>query len=294
MSEGPPSIVACVVTYQPGEDLADNLRALRKQAARVFVVDNGSGNAAAVEAHARALGCDFIGLPRNLGVAAALNQGLMQARALGATWLATFDQDSQLPEGALHGLLAAWAGHPERDRIGVLSLTHADRATGQHYHHAWDILEESGSWRRLRSAITSGSLVRLDAVAQVGAFDERLFIDSVDHDFCLRARRHGWLVMEDRTRVLTHSIGAATVHRWLGRSLVVRNHSADRRYYMARNQLEVARQNFLADPVWSLKACLQLVNTALGVALFETQARSKLAAMAQGALHFALRRFGRR
>lgn len=285
-------VVACVVTHEPGPCLAENLRALRGQVDEVLVVDNASKNAPAIGALVERLDCQFIGLSRNMGIGAALNRGVGLVKEKRADWLATFDQDSLLPEGAIPALLRSWQAHPQAHRIGLLCLTHQDRATGTHYHHPWDILAETSTWRELRSAITSGSLIRRGVLDEVGGFDESLFIDSVDHDFCLRARSQKWLIMEQKEQVLAHSIGAATQHRIFGRTYVCTNHLPVRRYYMARNQLEVARRAATSDPVWAIKAVLQLMSAAAAILLFESQRARKLTAMAQGVSHFLLRRFG--
>lgn len=287
-----PTVVACVVTFNPGDDLAGNLRALKAQIPFVVVVDNASDDAGAVAECVRQCGCLFIGNPRNLGVAAALNQGIEAARAQGASWLATFDQDSAVPEGAVDGLFRFLASYEDSECVGMLSMTHLDRGTRQHYHHALDILEEAPQFRRLRTAITSGSLLRLGAVDEVGGFDEGLFIDSVDHELCLRLRAHDWTVLEVRAHVLAHSIGAATRHRVLGRGYVATHHTPSRRYYMTRNQLEVARRYLLKDPVWALKAVAQLVSMALAIVIFEKDAVAKLRAMCKGVRDFVARRFG--
>ncbi len=209
------NVLAVVVTYNPDPDLVEHLTAIKLQIATVVVIDNGSANASDVEHQARAAGCRFIGNAANLGVAAALSQGARLALAEGFEWLATFDQDSLIEGGAIDGLLAVYACHPRRDRVAIVAMSHRDRATGRDYHHPEDIIETAPLWRSLRATITSGSLIRTEVFAQIGVFDDTLFIDSVDHDFCQRCRRHGWLVIEGREQLMEHSIGAVTEHDFL-------------------------------------------------------------------------------
>lgn len=295
MSPNAPSrVVGCVVTYHPGPELARHLATLRPQVEALVVVDNGSAHPHEVAAAARANDCLFIGNEHNLGIAAALNQAVRQAQALGARWLAMFDQDSSAPADLVPRLLQFGLAHPQADRIGVLSASHRDRATQAHYHHPWDILREGPADRLLRSAITSGSMVRMTLFDEVGLFDEALFIDSVDHDFCLRARRRGWAIVESRELVLDHSIGAITVERLFGLRVVCTHHNAQRRYYMTRNLLEVCRRYLRFDPRWSFKGLLVLAGGTLAVLLYEGDKAAKLAAIAQGAAHFVRRRFGPR
>lgn len=286
-------VLATLITYNPDQRLPDHLAALRTQC-EVLVIDNGSSNVDWVKELSTQAGCTLLRNEANIGVAAALSQAARYAQEGGFDWLATFDQDSFCPPAAIAELLQLEQTHPQRDRIGVLTMTHRDRATGGHYHHSVDILVDTPDWRVLRTAITSGSLVRVSLFGQIGLFDDALFIDMVDHEFCLRARKNGWLVIEGKQQVLEHSIGAATEHRLLGRRVVCTNHSALRRYYMTRNQLEVAARNVLYDPVWSFKIFLQFASGIVATLRYESDKRAKLGAMATGAWHFARRRFGPR
>lgn len=286
-------VLATVITYNPDDSLPRLLAALAQQS-DVMVIDNGSSSVGWIGEVAAMTGSRLVSNGANLGVACALSQAARIAIEQGYEWLATFDQDSMCPPGALAGLLDLCDRHPERDRIGVLAMSHRDRATGRDYHHPLDILVDGGEWRTLRSTITSGSLVRASLFPQIGFFDDALFIDAVDHEFCLRVRKHGWLVVESRQHVLEHSIGNATEHRLLGRRIVCTHHSPQRRYYMTRNQLEVCVRNVLADPVWAGKGILQFGVGSFAALLYETDKRAKLVAMLQGMWHFARRRFGPR
>lgn len=58
--------------------------------------------------------------------------------------------------------------------------THAQR----HFLHARRAL----LFRERKTLITSGMLIPLSLFGKIGMFREDYFIDSVDHEFCLRAR----------------------------------------------------------------------------------------------------------
>ncbi len=290
----PPQILAAVVTYNPDGDLKRNLSALRAQVDAVTVIDNGSANLRDVERAALETGCELVRNGANLGIAAALSQAARLAQARGYAWLATFDQDSLLMPDAIAALLNVLDGHPERDRIAVMAMTRRDRGTGRDYHFRWDILNQTPVWQSVRTTITSGSLVRVAAFDDVGLFDDALFIDSVDHEFCLRCRSHGWLVIEARARLMDHSIGASTEHSFLGYPITCMNQSPTRRYYITRNQLEVCRRYALKDFVWSLTGLYVLAGGSVLTVIYEPDRWAKFTAMLAGARDFALRRFGPR
>jgi len=286
------AVVACVVTFNPGPEFADNLRAVRAQVEFVLVVDNGSVEQDAIRCLTLDNGCLFVGNVLNMGIATALNQGARWAERIGACWLLTLDQDSRVGPGSVKSMGHFIQNEKFPGPVGIVAMTHRDRVTGTHYHHRLDILRELPSYRLLRAVITSGSMMRVSLFQIAGYFDESLFIDSVDHEYCLRIRQRGWLVVECRSQVLEHAIGAAVTYSVLGARLVATHHAPARRYYMTRNQLEMARRYWRSDPVWSLKAIVHLGVIVLSIALCERGVREKLSAMAKGVLHFMSRRFG--
>lgn len=285
-------ILAAVVTYNPGPELASHLRAVGAECDQVLVIDNGSTALHEVQEAVRVTGCTLLANHANLGIASALEHAARHARQHGFDWLITFDQDSACPPGGVDGLLALYEQHPQRDRIAVVCLAQRDRATGREYHHRLDILEETPAWRLLRTTITSGCMVRVALLPETGAFEERLFIDFVDHAFCLRLRRRGYLIVEDRRHVLDHAIGRTSSHRLFGMTLVTTNHPPVRVYYINRNRLEVCSRNLLFDPVWSLKGLAQVFSGLALIMLLEQDRPKKLRYLLRGMLDFARRRFG--
>ena len=56
--------------------------------------------------------------------------------------------------------------------------------------------------------ITSGSLLRIEAWDDCGRFDEALFIDYVDTDFCLKCLARGWQIAVSAGGRMTHQLGS--------------------------------------------------------------------------------------
>jgi len=287
------SVLAVVVTYQPDETLIQHLRALREQVGSVVVVDNGSTNVNAIKLAASLLGCRLIKNESNLGIASALNQGAAIAMAEGFAWLATFDQDSQVTPGMVSGLLALHSEHPMKDDVGVMVAFHRDRETGGNYDDPRDVITEYDEWMLLRTTITSGSLVSAAALRAVGPFDDALFIDYVDHDFYMRCRQRGFLIVGAKHHVLVHSVGRTTLHRLLGKRVICSNHSALRRYYITRNQLEIYRRFATFEPAWCARGTWRLLIGSGILLIFEIDRINKMRAMLKGTWHFITRRFGR-
>jgi rhamnosyltransferase len=288
------NVLAVVVTYHPGPDLSRNLKALREQVDTVVVIDNGSTDIELIRRTALDAACQLVSNKSNVGIAAALNQAVVRAQDGGFAWLATFDQDSLPKAGAIAELIELYEKHPQRERIALVAMSHKDTGTGRDYHLPGDIIEETQAWRSVRATITSGSLIPTRIFREVGIFDERLFIDSVDHEFCLHCRSNGFLIIEGREQVMDHSIGSAVSKRILGLDVAFTNHSSLRRYYMVRNQLEVYFRYIFVDPYWSLRGFFYLVVSNTLVLTHEDQKGKKFKAMAMGLRDFVFRRFGAR
>lgn len=270
------NVWAVIVTYHPDDGLVARVRRTADQVAGVVIVDNASAGAArdTVVATADEIGAELISNERNVGLARALNQGCARALAAGARWILTLDQDSRpLPE-LVTRLAAVHDDVPDRERLGMIGSGVAETA-GYAYCRDRD-------WSEQPVVITSGSLLSADAYRACGPFEEGLFIDYVDAEYCLRLRRHGFKVVISCRETMEHAIGNPSLHRLLVRSVTPTNHSPERRYYITRNRVTVWRRYWRAewgfvrwDVVESAKELVKLV-------LFEDERARKFVSVAEG------------
>ncbi len=259
------SCCGLVVTYQPDERVKENLRAVIRECGRVIVVDNGS-EATWRDSVRSWAGVELIANGRNLGLAAALNQGARRAVEWHCAWIIAFDQDSRPGPGFRQALFGTLAAHPESGRVAVVGSNVREMGAGGRNHrwlrpHPW----LPGAFARVRArghdlpsvtrVITSGSLLRVAAFNEVGPFDEDLFVDFVDTDFCLRCRRRGHLIAVSAAAGLEHAYGHREVRRWLGFAVHPTNHPALRHYYIARNRVPMMRRHAWREPHWFFFDC---------------------------------------
>lgn len=283
----PTAVCAVVVTYHPDLNLATRLARVASQVGGVVVVDNGSGEEACARLRALAQGAiEVLFNGANLGVARALNLGIARARARGFAWVLLLDQDSEVEADLVRELLAAYAGCALRERVAVVGARFIDTRTGRDDAPRRRTRAGGASgelWEEVESVITSGSLLPLTCHAMLGPFREELFIDHVDSDYCHRARSRGLLVIKTRRTLMRHAIGAATGHRLLGRTRWTSNHSADRRYYFARNDTLMLREHggYRAGG-WALKSLARRLRECKRIVLYEQGKTRKLAAVLGG------------
>ncbi|WP_243076979.1 glycosyltransferase family 2 protein [Microbacterium sp. SS28] len=264
-----------VLAYNPEPEILVNVKLLSQQVDRVYVVDNSSEQASNGVLAELALDPSVRLLPQgeNVGVAAGFNAGMRAALDHGYDDVWIFDQDSTVTEGMLARLRTARAQFG--DRAGVVGPALRSHATGVVY------ARESGRGAvQTDVIISSGSLFSRSMLEQIGLHDEPLFIDYVDHDICLRARKSGFRNLKVFDAILDHRFGDAEPVRLFGRAVYLANYSTLRHFYAARNRIVVVRRYgfgrwFWEDLWFTGKAWVKLV-------LLESERWSKIRAASRG------------
>ena len=254
-SAGEPRVVAVVVTYRPDlERVSHLLRLIAGLGASVVVVDNGS-SPQVLDALHEELGAHGTLWPlgANLGVAAAQNRGIERAREAGATHVLLLDDDSAPAPDMVRRLVAAIT-EPGREQVAAVGPVVRDRrAVGEplvftHQHagprRAPQMPTTDGAAVDVAFLIASGTLVDLRAFDAVGPLNEALFIDHVDLEWGVRARRDGWQLLVIVGAELDHNLGEQA-RRIPWRSREVHVQTPDRNYYMVRNTLWLVRGDLM-------------------------------------------------
>jgi rhamnosyltransferase len=277
---------AAIVTYFPNADFEQVLERIRCYFARVIVVDNSDHTTAdRLGTILRAVDPRIIFLPQheNTGVATALNTAIAAANHQGFYWVVTFDQDTELLVDIVPLYAEAFLRTTGGGRVAVI---------GCNYHRPVDTDKPDPEPTVLKSAdshqseavITSGMCISVSAHDAVGGFDDDLFIDLVDFDFCLRMRCRGFLVLQLSAKLLLHPVGTETVHRipWSGRIVTTTNHSPRRRYFLARNTMVLARRYWRTDRSWVWEKLRDLLRKTAYFLMFENRSLYKLIATCRG------------
>lgn len=167
----------------------------------------------------------------NLGIATALNIGVRKALENGYEWILTMDQDSKASPDMVKKMFNVYNSINREERKDILSIfpNFVDE-------RIQSIEENSNmnSYEYVDADITSGNLLRKEVFEKVGFFDDSLFIDLVDTDFCMRLNEKGIKMIKIRDAVLYHSLGESKTIKGILGSFNTSNHSALRRYYMTR------------------------------------------------------------
>jgi rhamnosyltransferase len=277
-------VCGIVVTYHPHADFPVWLRNIASQLDVVVLVDNGSADA---EVHmlreiaAHHSGISLILNSENLGIARALNIGIEQATILGYGWVLLLDQDTRVHDDLLDTLLAVQESHPENTSLAVIGPGYRDQRRGLAEPNTDAAL--GNLWDEVEWVITSGSLLSLAAYRVIGPFREDFFIDYVDIEYCIRARARGYSVIKTRRSLMSHLIGAPKLHKLLWLKKWTTNHSADRRYYFARNDTVMLREygNYKWGS-WRIKSFFRSFRTVKRIVLYEHSKIDKIVAIIRG------------
>ncbi len=256
-------VVAVVVSYQPDTTALDRLVArLLPQVAGLVVVDNGSD--ADTVTHLTALvdeltdgddapTVELAALGRNIGVGAAQNLGIDRARAVGATHVLLSDDDSLPAPDMVGRLVTALVEADPADRVAAVGPVTVDPRTGSAPLVFTDqglaprriphLPTDDGAQVDVAFLIASGCLVDTRALDDVGLMNADLFIDHVDLEWGVRARRAGWALRVVVGAQLEHALGDAT-RQVPGRARAVHIQSPVRNYYTVRNTVHLVRTKF--------------------------------------------------
>jgi rhamnosyltransferase len=277
----------CVILYNPEDKVLNNIAAFKTHIDFFLVVDNSPEQNLQFVSDLKNLHSEvrYTWMGENRGIAYALNIACQMAILENCMWLLTMDQDSSFKRSELSNFL-----------LSIDEVTNIFDSAGiicpYHNIHDWFSLGGDNHFQEIRSTMTSGNLINLQVYQKVGGFKEDLFIDYVDHDYCLRIRKRGFKIIQNNKILLEHSLGHFELKRFLWKRFGVSNHNHIRRYYITRNGLYTAASYFFFDPRFCIKILQNLTYDLVRVLFFEKNKFLKFKAMIIGFWHWMINRFG--
>ena len=218
-------IIAVVIWYNPDIRMVKNIKSYSMYVYKTLIIDNSfEDNSSYVENMGN---IEYFPLNKNIGIAAAFNLGYARAEELGADWVLTMDQDSSFSESHVKEYLDPCATHFKHYNVAVYGPNFEEPVKS-------DLID-------CNSVISSGSLVSLAAHKIISGYNEDLFIDQVDHEYCCRLKKLGYRILCVGYISMEHTIGFPLTKKRFGRNFISYNHDAVRKYYMTRNLLYMRR-----------------------------------------------------
>lgn len=239
-------VAAIVILYYPGEEVVANILSYSEHFDRLYIFDNTSSGSTIQEQLQTFRGLLLFHDGENRGIPERLNAGCRMAVEEGYDWVLTMDQDTSFVPETITSYLNCFYKYPEKDSIAIIGTRYGR------------IAEPSNAACRpetAEDAITSGMLLNLKIWEQMNGFDEALFIDSVDHEYCIRVTMNGFKIIRFTNIHILHQVGTL-VYRSSVKSLFLickkkEIHSPLRCYYMYRNMLYLENKYRQTNPAFS-------------------------------------------
>jgi len=238
-------VVAVIVGYHPNKSVLINLiNSISKQVDKVVLIDNGGCENIVTPDDQLVNNIEYIKFKFNRGLGAALNKGFQFALEFGAEFVVMFDQDSDPDPHHVCRLLATHEVLAEKGlECAAVGPTFYDlREDGKKYFPFYqsekkdintiDPISIEEKYICVDTLITSGMMVKMKIWNNGYPFNEWLFVDQTDNEWCFRVRKSGYLLYACLNLEMGHALSDAVPIRMMGFSFF--RYTAIRRYYYYR------------------------------------------------------------
>lgn len=259
-----------VIFYNPKDEQVSFFETLASKGFHIIVVDNS------VQAIPLSGNLVYIPLFANMGIAHAQNKGVKEAIRRGFRYFVFFDQDSRFDEQYVSSIYHEYQKIQSNDpHIATLGPLLIDSKTGQEYLSS---VPHSKMYDIDTHIISSGSIVEKATFDVVGLYEEDLFIDLVDSEWCWRAKTFGLNTYMTRRVKLYHSMGK---RYWRFGRFAIRLSSPNRYYYQYRNMILMLRRDY-APFRWKYKTGLRSLLDLCMVPIISSEGKQILIHMIKG------------
>ena len=292
-------VYAVIVTFNPNiSALTELLVALMPQVGGAVIVDNGSTDDITDWFDSiDYTNLSLLNLGKNFGIAHAQNMGIQALAGLSIKFILLSDQDSKPADNMVSELKNA--------ANKLINLGEPVAAVGPYYE---DIRQNNAppffrieglSVKRQYASpqnnivkvdylIASGSLIPIDVFDKVGLMNKEMFIDYVDTEWGLRAKKCGYQSFGVFSAKMEHSLGDKYV-RFMGREIAL--HSPLRHYYFVRNGVWLYKQKNLPFN-WKLVDGYRMIIRIVLYIIFSKPRREHFFMIVRGFVHGMRSRMG--
>ena len=274
-------ISGTVILYNPDRYVLENIASYIDYIDVLYAVDNSDDPDLCVLSNIKNMAkVKYLPLGKNFGIGKALNVAAVSAIDEGYRWLLTMDQDSCVTDNIIIKMLQCLNCYNENE-VGIICSRYTDKNL---------YVEKIGQkYNELLIAITSGNLLNLKNYQKVGHFMEKLFIDHVDHEYCLRLRKNKYKIIQVNDAFIQHKLGHEGNHL-IGRSS---HHDSFRRYFMTRNRFYVAFLYKNEFPEFCRNEIIGFIGELIKIIVYEKDKLKKLKNIVMGYLDYKKNKFNR-
>lgn len=278
------TLAALIVTYEPENEIINNIKNLSGVVDAVYVFDNNSKTSRHLllalddMEHVNVI---FHG--ENIGLSKAQNYLINKIKD-DFDWIITLDDDTNVSRSSLRFI---------RDQL--LSI---DKSVGVIVPLVFDLndggvslfTDKNNSLKRIKPseeplnvlvAISSGMIIRTSVFRDVGLMNEDYFIDYIDIEFSLRVNdKYDIRYIPGYT--INHRLGKKERIKVFCFNFSIYNHSPFRRFYIYRNRVRLWKTRFLSNKVFIIRDFVQAFWDAFKILCFEKNKRENLKSILKG------------
>ena len=288
-------LAACVVLYNPDDTISENILTYGNYVDKLIVIDNSlKKNNFLIDKLNEIFESKLVYIDNNdnLGIATALNQACDKAIELQFKWILTMDQDSSFINFDHYKKCLE-----KVQNVNNLALLAAN--TDKEGYSTCDINKCSFNYREDKfSVITSANIVNLEYFEEIGRFNDKLFIDMVDYDYCLRINIKKFKILYFPDVFVEHKLGEVHLRTniFTRKKKYKTEHNAQRAYYISRNSLYLSKNYGKYFPKeFGMLHILNIVfiHDVTKILLYEIDKWNKLKAKFIGLYHFIINKYGK-
>ena len=288
-------LAACVVLYNPDDTIFENILTYGNYVDKLIVIDNSlKKNNFLIDKLSEVFESKLIYINNNdnLGIATALNQACDKAIELQFKWILTMDQDSSFINFDHYKKCLE-----KVQNVNNVALLAAN--TDKEGYSNFDINECSCNYREDKfSVITSANIVNLEYFEEIGRFNDKLFIDMVDYDYCLRINIKKFKILYFPDVFVEHKLGEVHLRTniFTRKKKYKTEHNAQRAYYISRNSLYLSKNygKYFSKEFGMLHILnIVFIHDVTKILLYEIDKWNKLKAKFIGLYHFLINRYGK-
>lgn len=274
---------AVVILYNPQNTINEILSSYIHSVDMIYVIDNSEELNINFSKSIDESKCKYVFNGGNLGIAKALNIGCQMAINDGFKWVLTMDQDSSFLSFNKEEIAAVITGNVNSE----IALYYPTYIIGDTTYDKF-LVENNEPI----VVMTSGNIINLDVYSSVNGFEEKLFIDYVDTDYCLKIKAVGCKISHLSSLRLQHALGNSRYVKFLFINALVTNHSHIRRYYITRNRFYVMKKYKKVSKIFFNSELKVFINELLKILFFESNKLLKIKSILKGYVDFRNKIYG--
>lgn len=280
-------VAALTILYHFDVNTVDYISKYAQQVDKMYCFDNSEiSDLDLVQRLQQIKNLEYTTEHQNKGLPYAINQTARKAIAEGYQWLITFDQDSEPMPEMIPNMVQFAMTYPKIDEVGIIAPLIQDGKL--------EFGIPASPYSFCDKVYQSGAMHNLKALSDVYGYDEKLFIDQVDYEYCIRLIQNRYKVIKLNNAVLQHNRedSSARVEYRKGKRYVINKYLPIRYYYIMRNNLYCGRKYRRNNKPYYAETRRNIEMIRKTVHFEENKSRKRLA-MIYGWLDFKLDRMGK-